>query len=170
MTEATLHPLRVGTIQITIIAAYEALKCIFIRKLLSDLGLMLQTFVAPLNHICSVNAFSDRLRKFVKRVQTFLGTFEDPCKFRIAFFDGFKNWFLFPYLKELSFTQNIIHYRQLVNNTTKRSNIMLKYQKTCQIILLILGVSMISYGAVRGEAATVLGKAIKLCLECVGIG
>ena len=26
---------------------------------------------------------------------------------------------------------------------------MLKYQKTCQIILLILGVSMVSYGAVR---------------------
>ena len=35
---------------------------------------------------------------------------------------------------------------------------MLKYQKTCQIILLILSVSMISYGAVRGEAATVLGN------------
>ena len=41
---------------------------------------------------------------------------------------------------------------------------MLKYQKTCQIILLILGVSMISYGAVRGEAATVLGKALR-CLH-----
>ena len=47
---------------------------------------------------------------------------------------------------------------------------MLKYQKTWQSILLILGVSMISYGAIRGEADTVLGKAIKKCLECVGIG
>ncbi|MDD6155871.1 MAG: CD1871A family CXXC motif-containing protein [Lachnospiraceae bacterium] len=47
---------------------------------------------------------------------------------------------------------------------------MLKYKKTYQIILLILGISMISYGAARGEAATVLSKAIKLCLECVGIG
>ena len=47
---------------------------------------------------------------------------------------------------------------------------MLKYQKTCQIILLILGISMIIYGAIRGEVDVVLGKAIKLCLECVGIG
>jgi len=29
---------------------------------------------------------------------------------------------------------------------------------------------MMGYGTVRGEAAAVLGKAIKLCLECVGIG
>ena len=47
---------------------------------------------------------------------------------------------------------------------------MSKYQKTCQILLLILGISMISYGAIRGEADAVLSKAIKLCLECVGIG
>nr|WP_330371217.1 CD1871A family CXXC motif-containing protein [Dorea formicigenerans] len=29
---------------------------------------------------------------------------------------------------------------------------------------------MICYGAFRGEGDVVLGKAIKLCLECVGIG
>ena len=46
----------------------------------------------------------------------------------------------------------------------------MKYKKSSQIILLITGITMISYGAIRGEAATVLGKAIKLCLECVGIG
>ena len=46
----------------------------------------------------------------------------------------------------------------------------MKCKKSSQIILLITGITMISYGAIRGEAATVLGKAIKLCLECVGIG
>ena len=46
----------------------------------------------------------------------------------------------------------------------------MKYKKTSQIVLLITGITMISYGVSRGEAAVVLGKAIKLCLECVGIG
>ena len=39
-----------------------------------------------------------------------------------------------------------------------------------QVLLLVVGIAMLCFGVWRGEAATVLSKAIKLCLECVGIG
>ena len=39
-----------------------------------------------------------------------------------------------------------------------------------QVALLICGAAMLCYGVWRGEAETVLSKAIRLCLECVGIG
>ena len=39
-----------------------------------------------------------------------------------------------------------------------------------QVALLICGAAMLFYGAWRGEAQTVLSKAIRLGLECVGIG
>ncbi len=39
-----------------------------------------------------------------------------------------------------------------------------------QIVLLLAGIAMLCFGVWRGEAATVLSKAVKLCLECVGIG
>ena len=48
----------------------------------------------------------------------------------------------------------------------------MKLQKKAavQLLLLAAAMHMVCYGAKRGEAATVLSKAIKLCLECVGIG
>ncbi len=39
-----------------------------------------------------------------------------------------------------------------------------------QAALLMIGAAMLCFGVWRGEAATVLSKAVKLCLECVGIG
>ncbi len=39
-----------------------------------------------------------------------------------------------------------------------------------QMILLAVGAVMLCYGAWRGEAQIVLSKAVRLCLECVGIG
>ena len=39
-----------------------------------------------------------------------------------------------------------------------------------QAALLAAGIAMLCFGVWRGEAAAVLSKAVKLCLECVGIG
>ena len=46
----------------------------------------------------------------------------------------------------------------------------MKVKRILQLALLAVAGCMVAYGAGRGEAAVVLGKAVKLCLECVGIG
>lgn len=43
-------------------------------------------------------------------------------------------------------------------------------KEVAQVVFLVAGVAMLCFGIWRGEAVTVLSKAIKLCLECVGIG
>ena len=39
-----------------------------------------------------------------------------------------------------------------------------------QVALLIVGIAMVCFGVMHGEADAVLAKAIRLCLECIGIG
>lgn len=39
-----------------------------------------------------------------------------------------------------------------------------------QVLLLLAGIAMLIFGIWREEAQTVFSKAIRLCMECVGIG
>lgn len=39
-----------------------------------------------------------------------------------------------------------------------------------QVFLLLIGMAMLVFGIWRNEAQTVFSKAIRLCMECVGIG
>ncbi len=43
-------------------------------------------------------------------------------------------------------------------------------KKHLRILLLTMGVVLLILGAVRNEAVSVYTKAVKICLECIGIG
>lgn len=43
-------------------------------------------------------------------------------------------------------------------------------KRTIPLLLLGIGIVFLLFGLYRGEAAIVLTKAIRICLECIGIG
>lgn len=45
-----------------------------------------------------------------------------------------------------------------------------QFRIATQAFLIVLAIVFICVGASRGEVESVFGKAIRLCLECVGIG
>ncbi|MDY6065434.1 MAG: CD1871A family CXXC motif-containing protein [Finegoldia sp.] len=45
-----------------------------------------------------------------------------------------------------------------------------KFSRKIALIPILLGAGMIFIGANRGEVDIVLNKAIRICLECIGIG
>lgn len=44
------------------------------------------------------------------------------------------------------------------------------FKKAAVQVLLLAGIAMLIFGIWREEAQTVFSKAIRLCMECVGIG
>lgn len=51
--------------------------------------------------------------------------------------------------------------------TTKNDR---KKRKIISIVSLCLGIVLVIAGIFRGEAETVLNKATRICMECIGIG
>ncbi len=40
----------------------------------------------------------------------------------------------------------------------------------CSLGLLALGLAFVGIGLARGESAVVLTKAVRICMECIGLG
>ncbi len=43
-------------------------------------------------------------------------------------------------------------------------------KNTVSILLLLLALSFVALGMYRGEVSVVFNKAIRICMECVGLG
>jgi len=54
--------------------------------------------------------------------------------------------------------------------TVKKGEEIMKLSKALKYIILAAGIVLIVVGAATGEAQSVFLKAIRICLECIGIG
>jgi len=89
--KSSLYLFRICTVQITVVAADEAIQCILIGELLLDLGFVFQSLVASFNQVRCVQRLPDSLWEPIKRVQVRL------CPLK----DAGGKWVMVPYIYEM---------------------------------------------------------------------
>ena len=57
-----------------------------------------------------------------------------------------------------------------MNKITDIIDVAKNWRHICQIAVLIAAAGFIVYGVSRGEISIIFNKAIRICMECIGLG